>query len=123
MIGELLTLEILILENYSDTVGRLGNLGLEQLVERGILEEADILRRKEGEGRDFFAHHEAGRIMEEEIENIRSIINQVRSEPEPDPASIFDHIYAPFPEVEETATEGKTNITYAGAIRSALDTS
>ena len=93
----------------------------EQLVEKGVLEEADILRRKQGEGRDFFAHHEAGRIMEEEIENIRSIINQVRSEPEPDPASIFDHVYAPFPAVDETPTDGQTNITYAGAIRSALD--
>ena len=93
----------------------------EELVEKGVLEEGDILRRKEGEGRDFFAHHEPGRIMEEEIEHVRATINQVRAEPEPDPASIFDHIYLPFPEVEEPETEGQTNITYAGAIRSALD--
>jgi 2-oxoisovalerate dehydrogenase E1 component len=92
-----------------------------QLVEKGVLEEADTLRRKQGEGRDFFAHHEVGRIMEEEIDNVRSIISQVRSEPEPDPASIFDHIYAPFPAVDETASEGETNITYAAAIRGALD--
>ena len=92
-----------------------------QLVEKGVLEEADTLRRKQGEGRDFFAHHEAGRIMEEEIDNIRSIISQVRGEAEPDPESIFEHIYAPFPNVEETVAEGRTNITYAGAIRSALD--
>jgi len=93
----------------------------EKLVENGVLEEADTLRRKEGEGRDFFAHHEVGRIMEEEIDNIKSIISQVRSEPEPDPESIFEHIYAPFPTVEETVAEGETNITYAAAIRSALD--
>jgi 2-oxoisovalerate dehydrogenase E1 component len=92
-----------------------------KLVEKGVLEGADILRRKPGEGRDFFAHHEVGRIMEEEIDNIRSIISQVRSEPEPDPESIFEHIYAPFPAVEETVTNGDTNITYAAAIRSALD--
>jgi pyruvate/2-oxoglutarate/acetoin dehydrogenase E1 component len=93
----------------------------EQLVARGVLASEDILRRKQGEGRDFFAHHEAGRIMEAEIDNIRSIISQVRSEPEPDPASIFDHIYAPFPNVTETVSDGSTNITYAAAIRSALD--
>lgn len=93
----------------------------QELVAKGVLQEEDTLRRKEGEGRDFFAHHEPGRIMEEEIENIRSIINQVRSEPEPDPASIFDHIYAPFPAVEEPQTSGETSITYAGAIRAALD--
>ena len=36
--------------------------------------------------------------------------------------SIFDHIYAPFPEIEESQPgNGTTQITYAGAIRSALD--
>jgi 2-oxoisovalerate dehydrogenase E1 component len=93
----------------------------EQLVENGVLESGDILRRKTGEGRDFFAHHETGRIMDEEIENVRAAISQVRSEPEPDPESIFDEIYAPFPKVTESATEGTTSITYAAAIRSALD--
>jgi len=92
-----------------------------QLVEKGVLDEEDILRRKDGEGRDFFAHHDVGRVMEEEIGNIKSIISQVRSEPEPAPESIFEHIYAPFPTVEETVAEGETNITYAAAIRSALD--
>lgn len=93
----------------------------EQLVERGVLEEDDIVRRKEAEGRDFFAHHEPGDIMEEEIERIRDIIKQVRSEPEPPPAAIFEHVYTPFPEVSEPDHEGETNVTYAGAIRSGLD--
>ncbi|MEZ6196212.1 MAG: thiamine pyrophosphate-dependent enzyme [Planctomycetota bacterium] len=93
----------------------------EALVERGLLTEADVMVRKTGEGRDFFSHHEPGRIMAEEIEGVRAIIEQVRAEPEPDPARIFEHIYPPFPEVEETPGEGTTNVSYAGAIRAALD--
>ena len=93
----------------------------ESLVERGVLEPEDIVRRKSGEGRDYFAHHDAGRIMEAEIEDIRSIIAQVRSEPDPPAETIFEHVYAPFPAVHEPPATGSTNITYAGAIRSALD--
>lgn len=94
----------------------------QELVQRGVLESEDIVRRKDqSEGRDYFAHHEPGRVMEEEIERVREIIKQVRAEPEPGPEVIFEHIYAPFPEVEEPAREGETNVTYAGAIRSALD--
>lgn len=93
----------------------------EQLVERGLLQPEDIVRRKQGTGRDYFAHHEPGRIMEEEIENVRAVIAQVRDEPDPPADSIFEHIYAPFPEVIEPPATGSTNITYAGAIRAALD--
>ena len=93
----------------------------EQLVERSVLGEGDILERKKGEGRDFFAHHEPGRIMDAEIEHVRAVIKQVRAEPEPSPDSLFEHVYRPFPEVAEPATSGTTNITYAGAVRSALD--
>ena len=35
----------------------------EQLVKQGLLEQGDIMRRKQGEGRDFFSHHELGAIM------------------------------------------------------------
>lgn len=92
-----------------------------KLVELGVLEEADIMRRIEGEGRDFFAHHELGRIMNEEDEANRAIFAQVRAEPDPDPATVAEHIYAPFPQDPETAPgEGTTNVSYAGAIRSAL---
>lgn len=93
----------------------------EELVERGVLEPEDIVRRKEGEGRDYFAHHEPGRIMEQQIEEIRSIIRQVRDEPDPKPEEIDKHVYAPFPEVTEEPTSGTTQVTYAGAIRGALD--
>ena len=90
------------------------------LVERGVLEPDDVLNRKTGEGRDFFSHHVPGRIMDEEIELVRAVIDQVRAEPEPEPESIHAHIYPPMPEVEEHPGTGETNISYAGAIRAAL---
>jgi len=93
-----------------------------QLVEKGILAEGDVLRRVEGKGRDFFAHHDLGRIMAEEDAEARALLEQVRKEPEPPPESIFEHIHAPFPTLAETPPgEGTTHVTYAGAVRSALD--
>jgi 2-oxoisovalerate dehydrogenase E1 component len=91
------------------------------LVERGLLSEADVMRRIEGSGRDFFAHHALGSVMTSEDEQIRGWLEQVRGEPHPDPSTVFDHTYAPFPDKPETAPgPGTTNVTYAGAIRSAL---
>jgi len=93
-----------------------------QLVERNILKSAEILERIEGNGRDFFAHHQLGEIMAAEDAHIKQMLASVRAEPDPDPAGLFDHIYAPFPTQPETAPgPGSTHITYAGAIRSALD--
>lgn len=94
-----------------------------QLVERGVLEEADVLKRIDGgSGRDFFTHHDLGRVMGRMDEDVRAIMTEVRAEPDPDPATLFEHIYAPFPDVSEsTPQEGTTNITYGAAIRSALD--
>ncbi|MFT4623285.1 MAG: 2-oxoisovalerate dehydrogenase E1 component [Myxococcota bacterium] len=92
------------------------------LVDRGVLGKADVMRRIEGSGRDFFAHHELGKVMVDEDEGLRAIIDQIRDEPHPDPATLFDHVYAPFPTDPETAPgPGTTNISYAGAIRSGLD--
>jgi len=60
--------------------------------------------------------------MAAEDEQIRATFDQVRQEPDPDTDSIFEHIYAPFPEIPESSPgEGTTQITYAGAIRAALD--
>jgi len=93
-----------------------------ELVAKGILEEADILRRIEGTGRDFFAHHDLGRIMGHQNEEVTVLFAEVRAEPDPPPDSILEHIHPPFPEVTEPPpAEGQTNITYAAAIRSALD--
>ena len=94
-----------------------------KLVEMGVLEEGDIMKRHEkGSGRDFFAHHELGSVMKEVDSEIYAMLEQIREEPHPDPATVEDHIYAPFPEVTETAPgPGQTNVSYAGAIRSAMD--
>jgi pyruvate/2-oxoglutarate/acetoin dehydrogenase E1 component len=101
----------------ADPLIRLGEL----LVGRGLLAEGDVLRRIQGQGRDFFAHHELGAVMSAEDEAIRALIDQVRGEPQPDPAMVEQHAYAPFPSRSETAPgPGTTNVTYAGAIRSAL---
>ena len=90
-----------------------------KLVEIGVLEEDDIVKRIQGEGRDYFAHHEPGNIMAAQVEDMKAIIKQVRSESEPAPETVFDHIYPPFPDVEEPAASGQTAISYAGAIRAA----
>lgn len=92
----------------------------EELVKRGVLTEDQIMRRVEGTGRDFFAHHELGEIGRAQDELLRSLLAKVKDEPDPPTDSILEHVYAPFPEVEETPAQGTTNITYAGAIRSAL---
>ncbi|MGD8329359.1 MAG: thiamine pyrophosphate-dependent enzyme [Acidobacteriota bacterium] len=91
----------------------------EQLVEQGVLGKEDIVTRIKGEGRDYFAHHDPGTIMGEQIDDMKAIIEQVRGESEPAPESLFDHIYPPFPEVQEPQVSGETAITYAGAIRAA----
>lgn len=93
----------------------------EALVAQGVLSEDQVLRRVEGHGRDFFAHHQLGAVMGEENELIGQLIDMVRAEPEPDPATVTERIYAPFPEVEEQWGEGETHITYGGAIRAAID--
>ena len=93
-----------------------------ELVRRGVLTEEDVLKRIEGSGQDFFAHHELGRIMAADNEVVRAQIEQVRGEPHPPIDSITDHVRAPFPEVTEAAhPDRETNITYGGAIRAALD--
>ncbi len=106
--------------SQSDPLVHFGEL----LVHGGVIEREDAMRRIEGEGRDFFAHHELGRIMAAEDEAIAAIFDQVRAEPGPptDVESLTAWTYAPFPEVEETQPgPGQTNVSYAGAIRSALD--
>jgi 2-oxoisovalerate dehydrogenase E1 component len=93
----------------------------ERLAKEGVHGPADVLRRIQGSGRDFFAHHELGSISAEEDASVRDLVTQVRDEPHPDPATVLDHAYAPFPGGPETAPgEGTTSVTYAGAIRSAI---
>jgi pyruvate/2-oxoglutarate/acetoin dehydrogenase E1 component len=104
--------------SQDDPLVRFGEL----LVANGILAPSDVLVRKEGKGREFFAHHDLGAVMAEEDEKIRALIDQVRAEADPDPAQLASHAYPPFPELAETAPGvGTTQMSYAGAIRSALD--
>ncbi|MCA9573450.1 MAG: hypothetical protein KC656_36695, partial [Myxococcales bacterium] len=93
----------------------------ESLAQRAALDELDVLRRKPGQGRDFFAHHELGRVMAAEDEEVRALFDQVRAEPDPPTDSILENLHAPFPDVVEHPGEGTTNISYAGAIRAAID--
>ena len=95
-----------------------------QLVERGALEEADLVRRT-GDGQattDFFANHDLGRLMAEEDARVAGWMKDVEAEPDPEPSAIFDHIRPPIPtwtEPTDLTTRPKTNVTYAGALRAA----
>lgn len=96
----------------------------EQLVKAGLLGERDVLKRIQGEGRDFFAHHDLGNIMGRQDEELKAILDQVRAEPDPPPESVLENVRKPYPAasepVDDAATAPQTNITYAGAIRAAL---
>lgn len=94
----------------------------EDLVRRGVLEQADIVVRKPGSGADYFAHHELGAIMGEEDQRVAAWQRLAESEPEPDPATLHEFVRPPFPEVvepDDLATRRETCVTYAGAIRAA----
>ena len=94
----------------------------QELVDMGILKPEEILRRIQGEGRDFFSHHELGSIGVKLDAEIRSVMEETLAEPEPPVESVHNHIYPPFPQVAETpTTAATTNVSYTGAIRSALD--
>ena len=93
----------------------------EKLVQMGVLNEGDNLVRNPGEGRDFFAHHELGRVMSQEDESVKAIFEMVKAEASPPVESVGENIYPPFPAVTEAPHQGKTEITYGGAIRAALD--
>ncbi len=90
------------------------------LVERGILQPEDIVRRVEGEGRDYYRNHELGRVGAEADQAIVHTLEVALSEPEPTYESAFEHIRDPFPEVAEPASTGRrTCISLNGAVRAA----
>jgi len=95
----------------------------QELVRRGLLTERDVLRRVEGaRGRDFFNLHDLGQVAGRLDEEVQALFRAVRAEPDPPLDSVLEGIYAPFPDVVEPAPAGgTTNISYAAAIRSALD--
>jgi 2-oxoisovalerate dehydrogenase E1 component len=92
------------------------------LVEQGHLEPADICTRIEGTGADYFAWHDLGRVMGEEDAIVATWMADVEKEPEPEPSAIYTFIRPPFPAVTEPpglADRATTNVTYAGALRTA----
>jgi len=89
----------------------------------GYLSTSDVLQRHDrGKSKDFFEHYDLGTIMAQENDQIKKLISQIRTEPDPPEDSIFQNLRAPFPEVEESIPGGpQTAITYGGAIRAAID--
>jgi hypothetical protein len=76
-----------------------------------------------GTGRDFFAHHELGRVMGAKTRDPRQLIDQVRASPtRPGPSPSREHL-PPFParSRDRARRRHRPTVTYAGAIRSALD--
>ena len=93
----------------------------EALVGRGMLEREDIVRRKDGSSKDYFARHELGRLGGQADAHIVETMEVAGGEPEPTYASVFEHIRDPYPVVREPGPEGRaTVISLNGAMRSAM---
>lgn len=93
----------------------------EALVEAGICTPEEIVHRVEATGKDYFKRHTLGTIGGEADAYIRSTMEIAGSEPEPTPESVTEHIYDPFPQVEEAPPVGReTVISLNGGVRAAL---
>jgi 2-oxoisovalerate dehydrogenase E1 component len=91
------------------------------LVDRGVLATGDIIRRVDGEGRDYFRRHDLGEVGRAADLEIQRTLDVSLAEPEPTIETVFDHIRAPFPAVEEPAEIGRpTVISLNGAVRAAM---
>jgi 2-oxoisovalerate dehydrogenase E1 component len=93
----------------------------EALVQRGILSPDDIVRRKDGTTKDYYARHDLGRVGGEADAYIVQTMEIAAGEPEPDIESVYDHIRDPFPVVHEPPTTGRqTVVSINGAVRAAM---
>lgn len=94
-----------------------------KLVKRGLLKEADVVRRlPDARNKGWFhVNHDVGRIMSEADARINEIAAKALAEPLPEASSIHLHVRRPLPDVTEPAHAGRTKVPYALAIRSALD--
>jgi 2-oxoisovalerate dehydrogenase E1 component len=91
------------------------------LVEQGVVQAGDVVRRKDGQSKDYFLRHDLGAIGTEADQYIVGTMTQAESEPEPTYESAFEDIMDPYPEVVEPAPEGRnTIISINGAMRAAL---
>lgn len=93
----------------------------EALVERGVLAAEDIVRRNAESRGDYYKRHTLGRVGSEADAYVLETMDTAGGEPEPSYASVFEHIYDPYPEaVEPPATGQPTVISLNGAIRAAM---
>ncbi len=92
------------------------------LVERGIVQPDEILRSNGiVDGKDYFRRHDFGSLGQAADDYIVETMKICEAEPEPTYESIFEHIRAPYPVVQEPPPEGRpTAISLNGAIRSAM---
>jgi 2-oxoisovalerate dehydrogenase E1 component len=91
------------------------------LVEQGVLEPQDIIRRNDETRGDYYKRHDFGRVGKQADDYILETMQVAEAEPEPEPASIWEHIYDPYPEAVEPPTVGReTVISLNGAIRAAM---
>ncbi len=93
------------------------------LVKRGILTEADIVRRlPDAPGKGWFhRNHAVGKLMERADARINDLATRALAEDVPGPETMWTHVRRPFPDASEPAHAGQTKVPYALAIRSALD--
>lgn len=93
----------------------------EALVEAGVLESDEIIRRIEGVGADWYKRHELGRVGQAADAYVVETMEIAEREPEPTYDTIFEHIRAPFPACVEAPSVGEpTIISLNGAIRAAM---
>jgi 2-oxoisovalerate dehydrogenase E1 component len=96
----------------------------ERLVEMGVLEQEDICTRHDrGEGADYFAHHDLGKIMGAEDAQVAAWQAEVLEEPHPDPNDLGSYTRPPFPAASDPSDlmeRSTTNVTYAGALRASF---
>lgn len=93
----------------------------ESLVQQGILGPDDIVRRRDGATKDYYARHELGRVGSEADAYIVSTMETAAGEPEPTADSVYDHIRDPYPDVREPPGVGRqTVVSINGAVRSAM---
>ncbi len=91
------------------------------LVDRGVLDTHDIIRRKDGESKDYYARHDLGRVGAEADAHIVHTMEVASSEPDPSYERTFENIRDPFPEVSEAPASGRrTIISINGAVRAAM---
>ncbi len=91
------------------------------LIDRGILSDGDVIRRRDGESKDYYARHELGRVGAEADEYIVHTMEVAESEPHPSYERTFENIRDPFPVVSEAPRSGRrTIISINGAVRAAM---